>query len=340
MKWLEGVEWRLEASDPLKETWKPTIISLLTEEAKEIAKEIKKVSEALTYDGFRQLLIAKMNDENTKARINMELSMMAYTKNTDIDEYVMKMVTLLRAKTPGIREAAVCERIMDRLPAWAQNGIRTCGVTDSIKELKTHMMFTNRAQQRMEEELDKLRNQMETRKALGKINRVDHRIPSTFEKFKKKFENKTRLEGDKKVVGDGNSSEPICFNCRRSGYFANSCKEKKRVENRKAIPERKEIKNVEITERLEENPEETEDEFEEILCNSVCVTNHKENHLRWRRLEKQKKAKSCFRKLYRKRLEETVEKKNCGVNMAMAEKNTIQELMNIEDSFFEEGELK
>ena len=57
-------------------------------------------------------------------------------------------------------------------------------------------------------------------------------------------------------------------------------------------------------------------------------------------MEKQKKAKSCFRKLYRKRLEETVEKKNCGVNMAMAEKNTIQELMNIEDSFFEEGELK
>ena len=86
LKWLKGVEWRLEASDPLKETWKPTIISLLTEEAKEIAKEIKKVSETLTYDGFRQLLIVKMNDENTKARINKELSKMTYTKDTNIDE--------------------------------------------------------------------------------------------------------------------------------------------------------------------------------------------------------------------------------------------------------------
>jgi len=51
-----------------------------------IAKEIKKVSETLTYDGFRQLLIVKMNDENTKARINKELSKMTYTKDTNIDE--------------------------------------------------------------------------------------------------------------------------------------------------------------------------------------------------------------------------------------------------------------
>ena len=82
------------------------------------------MSETLTYDEFRQLLIAKMKDENTKARINMELSKMTYTKDTNIDEYVKKMVTLLRAKTPGIREAAACEKIMDRLPAWAQDGIR------------------------------------------------------------------------------------------------------------------------------------------------------------------------------------------------------------------------
>ena len=119
-------------------------------------------------------------------------------------------------------------------------------------------MFTNRAQQRREEELGKLRNQIETRKALGKIIRVDHRLPSSFEKVKKKFENKTRLEGDKKVVSDGKLSEPIFFNCRQPGHFANSCKEKKKVESRKAIPEKKEIKNVEITERSKENPEETE----------------------------------------------------------------------------------
>ena len=200
------------------------------------------------------------------------------------------MVILLRTKTPGIREAAVCEGIMDRLPVWAQDRIRICGVTDSIKELKTHMMFTNRAQQRLEEKMDNLRNEMKPSKALGKINRVDHQMPSSFEKFKKKFDNKTRLDGDKKAVGDGKSSESICFICRRTGHFANNCKEKKKVENRKATPERKEIKNVEVIERPEENPEEAEDEFEEIICNSVYVTNHKENHLRWRRLEKQKKV--------------------------------------------------
>ena len=57
-------------------------------------------------------------------------------------------------------------------------------------------------------------------------------------------------------------------------------------------------------------------------------------------MEKQKKAKNCFRKLYRKRLQGTIEEKNRGVNMAMVEKNSIQEFMNIEDSFFEESELK
>ena len=86
LEWLKGVEWRLEASDSLKETWKRTVISLLTGEAREIAKKIKKVSETLPYDEFRQLLIAKMKDENTKARINMELSKMTYTKDTNIDE--------------------------------------------------------------------------------------------------------------------------------------------------------------------------------------------------------------------------------------------------------------
>ena len=89
-------------------------------------KKIKKVSETLPYDGFRQLLIAKMKDENTKARINMELSKMTYTKDTNIDEYVKNMVTLLRAKTPGIRKAAVCERLMNRFPTWAQDEIRIC----------------------------------------------------------------------------------------------------------------------------------------------------------------------------------------------------------------------
>ena len=52
------------------------------------------------------------------------------------------------------------------------------------------MMFTNRTQRRREKELEKLRNQMKTRKALGKVNRTDNRIVLNFEKFKKKFENK------------------------------------------------------------------------------------------------------------------------------------------------------
>ena len=49
---------------------------MLTGEARKIAKEIKKVSETLTYDEFRKLLVEKMNDENARARINMELSKM------------------------------------------------------------------------------------------------------------------------------------------------------------------------------------------------------------------------------------------------------------------------
>jgi hypothetical protein len=210
LEWLKGVEWKLEASDPLRKNWKPTIISLLTGEAREIAIEIKKMSEKLTYDWFRQLLVAKMNDESAKARVKMELSRMTYSKDTDVEEYVEKMVMLLKAKTPEIKEATLCEEIMDRLPAWAQDGVRICGVSDTIKDLIIHMLFTNRAQQRREEELERIRNQMETRKALGKFNRSNRKIYPNFEGFKKKFESKTKENDNKRVGDDGKSSSIFC----------------------------------------------------------------------------------------------------------------------------------
>jgi len=168
------------------------------------------VSEKLAYDWFRQLLVAKMNDESAKARVKMELSRMTYSKDTDVEEYVEKMVMLLKAKTPEIKEATLCEEIMDRLPAWAQDGVRICGVSDTIKDLIIHMLFTNRAQQRREEELERIRNQMETRKALGKFNRSNRKIYPNFEGFKKKFESKTKENDNKRVGDDGKSSSIFC----------------------------------------------------------------------------------------------------------------------------------
>ena len=159
LDWLEGIEWRLEASDPERENWKQTIMSLLTGEARENARDIKKISDTLTYDSFRQLLVAKMIDESAKARINIEIAKMKYNKDTDVDEYVKKMVMLLKAKTPGAREDTICEWIIDKLPEWAQYGIQVCGRNNNIKELKLHLWSTNKIQQKREEELEELRKE-------------------------------------------------------------------------------------------------------------------------------------------------------------------------------------
>ena len=159
LDWLEGIEWRLEASDPERENWKQTIMSLLTGEARENARDIKKISDNLTYDSFRQLLVAKMMDESAKARINIEIAKMKYNKDTDVDEYVKKMVMLLKAKTPGAREDTICEWIIDKLPEWAQYGIQVCGRNNNIKELKLHLWSTNKIQQKREEELEELRKE-------------------------------------------------------------------------------------------------------------------------------------------------------------------------------------
>ena len=109
LDWLEGIEWRLESSDSERENWKQTIMSLLTGEARENARDIKKISDTLTYDSFKQLLVAKMMDESAKTRINIEIAKMKYDKDTDVDEYVKKMVMLLKTKTPGAREDIICE---------------------------------------------------------------------------------------------------------------------------------------------------------------------------------------------------------------------------------------
>ena len=159
LDWLEGIEWRLEASDPERENWKQTIMSLLTGEARENARDIKKISDNLTYDSFRQLLVAKMMDESAKARINIEIAKMKYNKDIDVDEYVKKMVMLLKAKTPGAREDTICEWIIDKLPEWAQYGIQVCGRNNNIKELKLHLWSTNKIQQKREEELEELRKE-------------------------------------------------------------------------------------------------------------------------------------------------------------------------------------
>ena len=159
LDWLEGIEWRLEASDPERENWKQTIMSLLTGEARENARDIKKISDTLTYDSFRQLLVAKMMDESAKARINIEIAKMKYNKDIDVDEYVKKMVMLLKAKTPGAREDTICEWIIDKLPEWAQYGIQVCGRNNNIKELKLHLWSTNKIQQKREEELEELRKE-------------------------------------------------------------------------------------------------------------------------------------------------------------------------------------
>ena len=159
LDWLEGIEWRLEASDPERENWKQTIMSLLTGEARENARDIKKISDTLTYDSFRQLLVAKMIDESAKARINIEIAKMKYNKDIDVDEYVKKMVMLLKAKTPGAREDTICEWIIDKLPEWAQYGIQVCGRNNNIKELKLHLWSTNKIQQKREEELEELRKE-------------------------------------------------------------------------------------------------------------------------------------------------------------------------------------
>ena len=125
---------------------------LLTGEARENARDIKKISDTLTYDSFRQLLVAKMMNESAKARINIEIAKMKYNKDTDVDEYVKRMVMLLKAKTPGAREDTICEWIIDKLPEWAQYGIQVCGRNSNIKELKLHLWSTNKRQQRRETE--------------------------------------------------------------------------------------------------------------------------------------------------------------------------------------------
>lgn len=53
-------------------------------------KEIKKMSETLTYESFWQLLVGKMIDENAKTKINFQLSKMFYHKNVNVEEYAKK----------------------------------------------------------------------------------------------------------------------------------------------------------------------------------------------------------------------------------------------------------
>ena len=236
LEWLEDIEWRLEWSDPLRENWKQTVTSLLTGEAREIARKVKKVSDSLTYDSFRQILVSQMMDENAKFRANVELSKMTYHKDTDVDEYVRKMVTLLKAKTPEAKEKVICEGIIDRLPAWAQDVVRTYGSNDTIKNLRTHMWCANREKQRWNNKVNRLKELIDSRKAFARINRQDRSIRRNFEPSRMNQEEKEKGLDDKRSNGNGEASEPLCFICRKPGHYANNCKEKRKFNDKKTFP--------------------------------------------------------------------------------------------------------
>jgi len=39
---------------------------------------------------------------------------------------------------PKAKEVVLCEKIIDRLPAWAQDEVKMCGRNDTKKDLKNH----------------------------------------------------------------------------------------------------------------------------------------------------------------------------------------------------------
>lgn len=99
------------------------MISLLISEVRDNVRP-KKISNTLTYDIFRLLLVARMMNERIKAKINIEIAKMKYTKETDVEEYKKRMMILLKTKTPGAKKEMICEWIIDKLQTWAQNELR------------------------------------------------------------------------------------------------------------------------------------------------------------------------------------------------------------------------